>query len=155
MPRVGKVLCLALLPLAIGCGQRTLEITSEPAGALVFLNGEEVGRTPLRYYFEWYSDYEVVLRMDGYETLKTHKELKAPLLGIPPFDLIGEFVGYKDKRHWNFALKPESEQPVDPLALIKSGEQLKGELRSSRYTRKPTTFPATTQPTTRPARFGL
>ena len=44
---------LLLLGLALailqGCGvQRTLQIESDPPGALVYLNGDEVGRTPMR-----------------------------------------------------------------------------------------------------------
>ncbi len=156
MSRIGKVLCLALLPLGIGCAQRTLDIDSEPEGALVFLNGEEVGRTPMRYYFEWYSNYDVVLRKEGYQTLQTTKEIKAPLYAIPPFDLLGEAFGAKDKRHWTFTLKSEQEHPVDPQALVRSGLELKGELRSSKYTRPPTTYPAaTTRPTSRPSRFAF
>jgi hypothetical protein len=49
--------------------QRTVDITSDPL-VLVYLNGEEIGRTPLRYDFIWYSDYDVVLRKDDYETLR-------------------------------------------------------------------------------------
>src|SRR2546423_12143831 len=73
------LLALALLLLA-GCAQRMVDITSDPSGALVFLNGNEVGRTPMRYDFTWYSDYDVTLRKDGYETLKTHHKIDPPLL---------------------------------------------------------------------------
>lgn len=150
MPRIGKLLCLALLPLGLGCAQRTLDITSEPSGALVYLNGEEVGRTPVRYYFEWYNDYDVTLRMEGYDTLKTHRAIKAPIYAIPPIDLFSEAFGVKTRRQWNFVMHPETQQQVDPQALIAKGQQLKTELRSSKYTRQPTTFP-TTRPTTRPS----
>ena len=149
MPRFGKVLCFALLPLALGCAQRTLDITSQPTGALVYLNGEEVGRTPLRYYFEWYSDYDVTLRMEGYETLKTHKKIKAPLYAIPPFDLLGELFAVKTRRQWNFDLLPQQPAPESGV-LIGRAEELRQELRSSKYTRQPATLPATPL-TSRPA----
>ena len=89
-----------------GCAQRTVDITSQPSGALVYLNGEEIGRTPLRYDFTWYSDYDVILRKEGYETLKTHRNISTPLLFIPPLDLLGEFIGAKDHRYWNFTMQP-------------------------------------------------
>jgi hypothetical protein len=150
MPRFGKVLCLALLTLGLGCAQRTLDITSQPSGALVYLNGEEVGRTPVRYYFEWYSNYDVTLRMDGYETLKTQRALKAPLYAIPPFDLCSEMFGVKTKRAWNFVMREQSEVPPSPGLLIENAEVLRSELKSTPLTRRPATRP-TTAPTTRPA----
>jgi hypothetical protein len=146
------LVAISLLLLA-GCAQRTLDITSDPPGALLYLNGEEIGRTPLRYDFTWYSDYDVVLRKDGYETLKTHHKIDAPLLFLPPLDLVGELFGARDHRHWNFTMQPAIVGTTNPSALINRGEALKKELRSSQFTHPPTTFPttrSTTGPTTRP-----
>src|SRR5687768_697914 len=90
---------VALTMIVAGCKQpeRTLVIESEPAGALVYLNGEEVGRTPVKYDFIWYGDYDVTLRKEGYETLKTHRKLKEPLFFLIPFDLMTEMAGGKDR----------------------------------------------------------
>jgi hypothetical protein len=135
----------ALLLLVGGCKQpeRTLVIESEPAGALVYLNGEEVGRTPLRYDFTWYGDYDVTLRREGYETLNTHRKLKAPLRMWIPFDLITEMAGGKDRQSWRFAMEPTPETSADAQALFSRAAELRGELRSSRNTRTPTKFPTT------------
>ena len=146
---------LLALPLflLVGCAQRTVDITSDPSGALVYLNGDEVGRTPLRYDFTWYSDYDVILRKDGFETLKTHHKIDPPLLFIPPLDLIGELVGARDHRHWNFTMQTANLAATNPTGLINRGEALKKDLRSSQYTHPPTTFPTSrpaTAPTTRP-----
>jgi len=141
--------------LLCGCAQRTVDITSEPSGALIYLNGEEVGRTPLRYDFTWYSDYDVILRKEGYETLKTNRKMDAPLLFIPPLDLVGELFGAKDHRHWNFTMQPAIVAATNPVGLINRGQSLKKDLRSSQYTHPPTTMPTTrpaTGPTTRPTR---
>jgi hypothetical protein len=149
------ILAALSLFLLAGCAQRTVDITSEPSGALVYLNGEEVGRTPMRYDFTWYSDYDVILRKEGFETLKTHHKIDPPLLFIPPLDLIGELVGARDHRHWNFMMEPARVAATNPTELINRGQSLKKDLRSSRYTHAPTTLPATrpaTGPTTRPTR---
>jgi hypothetical protein len=143
-----RLVSLLALSFLAGCAQRTVDITSEPSGALVYLNGEEIGRTPLRYDFTWYSDYDVILRKDGYETLKTHHKIDPPLLFIPPIDLIGELVGARDHRHWNFTMQPANLATTNPAALINRGESLKKDLRSSPNTHPPTIFP-TTAPTTR------
>jgi len=143
-----RALVRLLPPLVVlvsgGCAQRSLTITSEPPGALVYLNGpEEIGRTPLRYDFERYGDYEIILRKEGYQTLRTNRNLKAPLYAFPPLDLGAEMIGVRDNRHWHFELTPLDPAPVDAQALIGRAQELKGQLRSTQYTRPPATAPAT------------
>ena len=61
----GGLIAVALL-FCGGCGvERTLQIESDPPGALVTLNGNEVGRTPTRKEFVWYGTYDVQLRRRG------------------------------------------------------------------------------------------
>jgi len=45
----------------VGCVERTITITSEPSGALVHLNDEEIGRTPVTVPFRFYGVYDVRL----------------------------------------------------------------------------------------------
>lgn len=150
-----RSVALVVVPcLAAACAQRVINVTSEPSGALVYINGEESGRTPFRYDFTWYGDYDIVVRAEGYETLKTNRKLDAPLAGIPPFDLLGEMFGAKDIRRWHFELQPAAAGLSDPSALIARGQAMRGELRSSKYTRAPSTLPAQ-MPATRPASAGL
>jgi hypothetical protein len=134
-----------LLPI-IGCAQRQLTINSDPSGAIVYLNGEEIGRTPVKYDFLFYSNYDVIIRKEGYETLKTERNLKAPLSAIPPFDLLGELFGTKDRREWSFTLAPANPQAVDPATLLTRARLLEGQLQSSKFTRLPASLP-TSQPT--------
>lgn len=102
-----NLICLALAALA-GCVERELTITSEPPGALVFVSDQEVGRTPLKMPFTWYGDYEIIVRMEGYDTLKTHARLDAPIYEIVPFDLFSELAPwtYRDYRYLHYKLKP-------------------------------------------------
>jgi hypothetical protein len=53
---------------------------------MVLLNDEEIGNSPVTVSFEWYGDYNVAIRKEGFETLKTHRKLKAPLHDGFPFD---------------------------------------------------------------------
>lgn len=103
-------LLLSLLPLA-GCVERTAKIQTQPPGALVIINDEEVGVSPVRFSFVWYGDYDIMLRKTGYQTLKTHYKLDAPWYQYPPFDLIAETllpVTIRDDRELPvFALEPE------------------------------------------------
>lgn len=48
-----------------GCVQRVISITSQPSGALVYLNDEEVGRTPVSVPHLFYGVYDVRLEHRG------------------------------------------------------------------------------------------
>lgn len=122
--------CVFLLPvLAGGCVRRTLNIQSNPSGALVYLNGREAGRTPMTREFTWYGDYDVQLRKEGYETLKTHANIVAPIWQWVPFDLIFVIlpIPMHDDRQLSYTLQP-STQPADPEGLIERARQLQGRL---------------------------
>ena len=93
--RAAEALLIALavavvLPLITGCVERTVKITSTPPGARVFLNDQDVGTTPLKVSFLWYGDYDIMLRKEGYKTLKTNHRLHAPWFQFPPLDLVFE-----------------------------------------------------------------
>ncbi len=89
-----RVVCWAVavsgLAVLSGCVERTIRITSDPPGARVFLNDEEVGTTPVRTTFLWYGDYDIILRKDGYQTVKTHARIDPPWYQIPPLDFVSE-----------------------------------------------------------------
>ncbi len=80
----------ALTLLACGCVERTLKIRTNPAGAQVIVNDEEVGLSPAKFSFIWYGDYDIIIRKPGYKTLKTNFRVDAPWYQIPPIDLIAE-----------------------------------------------------------------
>jgi len=95
--------------MAAGCGvERTLRLESEPPGALVYHNGEEIARTPAEVPLEWYGKYDVAVRMEGYETLKTERWVIAPWWQWPPIDLLAELVPVplRDRRRLRFELEP-------------------------------------------------
>ena len=89
-PAIGVTLALPALLLLGGCVERTMKISSDPRGARVFVNDEEVGITPVKFSFLWYGDYDIMLRKEGYETLKTHRRIEPPWYQYPPFDLVSE-----------------------------------------------------------------
>ena len=87
-----RYLLLVAMLLCLGCVERRMTITSEPSGALVYLNGQEVGRTPLTRDFLWYGNYEVQVRKEGYQSLDTNTWVVAPWWQWPPFDLFAELL---------------------------------------------------------------
>jgi hypothetical protein len=138
------VIALLLAPLLLtGCVRRALTVTSDPPGALVHLNGVEVGRTPMTRDFTWYGTYDVVLRKEGYETLKTQGKVIAPWWQWVPIDLFAELLPLHDQRELAYTMKPYSEASVDPQLMLSRAEQMETKLQSSKYTRAPATTPAT------------
>ena len=71
------IVVMTLGLLAGGCVERKLTVVSEPEGAIVWLNDEEVGTTPVTVNFNWYGDYNVRIEKDGYAILNTHRRIGA------------------------------------------------------------------------------
>jgi hypothetical protein len=111
-----------------GCVERTLTINTEPQGALVVLNDEEIGISPVTTSFEWYGDYWVRLSKEGYETLDTHRELKGPWYDQFPFDFFAMLNPKRivDSYEWTFELALQKQPTAEEL--IRSAEELKEQL---------------------------
>lgn len=122
--RIAQLVLAGLLAtISAGCVERKLAVTSEPPGAILYLSGEEVGRTPWTGQFTWYGDYDVVLRREGCQTLKTHYNVQAPLYDLPPIDLLSELAPwtYHVERSAHFQLAPQT-QPANPELLQRAEE---------------------------------
>lgn len=133
------VLCVALA--MGGCVQRQLTVTTDPPGALVHLNGQEFGRTPVTRDFTWYGTYDVTLRREGYETRKTTGKVIAPWWQWVPFDLFAELLPLKDRKQLHYTMQPAAEEAADPQRMLDRAEALRGELQSTSNTREPSTAP--------------
>ena len=108
-----------------GCVEREMKITSEPAGALVYVSDREVGRTPVALPFTWYGDYDVLLRMDGYKTLRANADISPPWYEVPPLDLLSHMAPwtYHDRRFLHYKL--EKQEQLTDEQLIKQAEEMK------------------------------
>ncbi len=96
-----------------GCVTRSLTIKTEPPNALVYVNDELKGPSPVTYDFLWYGWHRVMIRKEGFARLDDRKELRAPLYLWIPFDLVLELLPFPihDQRIWPYALPPA---PVIP-----------------------------------------
>ena len=105
--------------LTTGCVERIAKVQTDPPGALVIVNDEEVGVSPVKFSFLWYGDYDIILRKPGFQTLKTHYRIDAPWYQWPPFDLVAETmipVMIRDEHTLpTFVLEPASEPPASEL----------------------------------------
>jgi len=112
--------------LICGCVERKLTINTEPEGALVFLNDEEIGITPVTIGFSWYGDYRVRIEKQGFETLNTHRNLVGPLHDRFPFDFMADFLWPQrivDSYEWEFKLTEY--QPPERDDLIKASKVMR------------------------------
>lgn len=108
-----------------GCVERQLTINTEPQGALIVLNDEEIGISPVMIEFNWYGDYKVRISKQGYETLDTHRKLDAPMHDNFPMDFFAELWPRRivDKYEWSFKL--QSYQPMARDDLLEAAQVMK------------------------------
>jgi hypothetical protein len=118
----------------VGCVQRTIHIDSSPSGALVYLNDQEVGRTPVSVPFTFYGVYDVRLEAEGHRPLWTEATAEMPWWEYPGPDLIAEMIpGAKSDVRWDFELEPAIDaEDVDVPALVNRAEAMQRETRDFR-----------------------
>ena len=109
---------LGVTTLGAGCVERRLRVITSPEGAEVCLNDEQIGTSPVTVNFQWYGDYHVRITKPGYETLATHRALKAPWYDVFPFDLAAQVLWpgrIVDSYEWTFDLHPLQPMPREEL----------------------------------------
>jgi len=127
---LAPALALGVAAAGLGCRggvQRTIHITSDPGGALVHLNDQEVGRTPVAVPFTFYGTYDVRLEAEGHRPLWTEADADPPWWDHLGPDLFAAAVpGAKSDVRWHFDLEPVgSADDVDPDALLERAEGLR------------------------------
>lgn len=132
MNRSVAPIAVVLLGLAMGgCLERRLYITSDPPGAVVWVNDVEVGRTPVQTAFTFYGEYDVRLSADGHEPLSTSRKAIAPWYEYPPIDLLAEaWPGMiKNEVRWHFLLAPTPDSSsITEQELLFRARQMRDEL---------------------------
>jgi hypothetical protein len=88
--RGGRAILLTATLLLAGCVERRFVIESDPPGALVLMNGQPIGATPVDGHFLFYGKYNFTLIKDGYETLQVEERFDAPWYQYFPLDFFSE-----------------------------------------------------------------
>lgn len=107
--------------LLAGCAHnmnRRMTIRSEPPGALVLLEGEEVGYTPVGIDFNHYGTREITLIKDGYETVTAMQKVQSPWYQKAPFDFVADNfspVKINDRTDYTFTLNKQELVSNDQL----------------------------------------
>jgi hypothetical protein len=118
-----------------GCVEQLLTVQSNPSGALVELNGQEMGRTPFTTHFTWYGVYDITLRRQDYQTLKTTASVIAPWYQWVPLDLFSALLPLPLKDHHvvKFDLTPAPPSSGPAPGVLDRANQLRQQLESTHY----------------------
>jgi hypothetical protein len=106
-----------LLP-ASGCVRRRLNVRTNPPGALVYVDNQQIGTTPCSVDFTYYGTREIRLVKPGYETLTVNQPIPAPWYQIPPLDFVSENLTptkIRDNRSVTYNLAPQLIVPTQQL----------------------------------------
>ncbi|HTN02444.1 MAG TPA: PEGA domain-containing protein, partial [Planctomycetaceae bacterium] len=113
----GGLVALLLLTAGTGCVSRRLMVQSNPPGALVLLEGKEVGYTPTAVDFTYYGTREITLIKDGYETLTVLQKVPTPWYQIPGVDFFSDnLLPYRiaDRHSFSYSMNPLRPEDITP-----------------------------------------
>ncbi len=129
------ILTMATGLLLGGCVRRVVDVTSEPSGAIVWMNDREVGTTPCTVEILHYGTYDVRLEKPGYEPRTTGMKALPPVWDLPGPDLVAELIPTElvSRNAWHLVLDAESmdDEAVLQRAVIARDRLAAEELRTS------------------------
>ena len=136
---VGKLLLPCLLWLsATGCVERRMTIRTNvdnQGGALVSIDDQEVGYSPVSTGFTYYADREIRLIKDGHETVTLVQPIKAPWWDSLLVEFFVENLWpftIRDDREFRYELPPTVQ--VSTGEVIQRGQTLRSEAQAGAET---------------------
>jgi len=113
-----SVILVLLILGSTGCVRRRMTVRSNPPGAMVFIDDQQIGMTPVSTDFTYYGARKFRLIKDGFETVEVVQTIPAPWYQIPPLDFVSENLAsreIRDERAVDFNLQPQRIVPADEL----------------------------------------
>jgi hypothetical protein len=111
--------------------ERSIWVDSDPRGARVFIDNEEVGKTPLENHkFIHYGTRRITVMAPGYKTISTYERIGAPIYEWFPIDFFFELllpVKVEDQHKFLYILEPEPELNVQEF--IKQAQEFRDKER--------------------------
>src|SRR6476620_5351559 len=120
------VLVVTIALPAYATVRRRLNVNSNPQGALVYVDNQQVGVTPCSVDFTYYGTREIRLIKPGFETLTVNQPIPTPWYEYVGLDFISENLvttKIRDNRTVNYNLAPQLLVPTQEL--IDRGNQLR------------------------------
>jgi hypothetical protein len=126
---------LSILMTSSGCVQRRLQIRSQPEGALVSIDRQPIGATPVSVPFTYYGTREIQLEKDGYKSIRVEENIRPPWYERFPISFFSNhFAGreLRDERLFDFELTPK--QPVNENQLFERANDLRQDIQRGTVT---------------------
>jgi hypothetical protein len=120
---------LAIIVLNNGCVKRRLLIRSQPEGALVTIDNQTIGHTPVSTPYTYSGTRDVKVELDGYETIKVQENVRDPLyLRFPLGFFVENFYPFEldVERELDFQMSPLPE--VRQNDLLDRASQLRSDV---------------------------
>jgi len=141
------ILALAAVHLlfATGCVRRRLTVRTNPPGAQVFVDDQEIGTTPCSAAFVYYGTRKITVMKDGYKTETIFQKIPPPWYEFPLLDFVVENAvprEIRDERVVDVQLSPQ--ELVPQQKLLDRATALRDSARSGTVT--PMTAILTAQP---------
>jgi PEGA domain len=117
-PRSRTVLLFACAGLLSGCVERRYTVRTDPPGATVIVNGEEIGPTPASRNYQYYGQREITMILDGYETRTVIEPMNAPWWDNYVTEFFTENllpVTLRDEREFTYKMMPAVTPPEGDL----------------------------------------
>ena len=129
-------LCLFSFVTLCGCVLRSLTIDSAPSGAMVYLDDEPIGETPVTTTFTYYGTRKITLEKTDaegrllYERKIVYEKIKPPIYQVLPLDFFSEIIlpmKLKDEHYFTYQLDPLVLLPKEELQkkLMKNAEEMR------------------------------
>ena len=127
--------------------RRRLNVNSNPQGALVYVDNQQIGTTPCSVDFTYYGTREIRLIKPGFETLTVNQPIPAAWYEYTPIDFVSEnlvTMKIRDNRTVNYNLAPQLVVPAQEL--IDRANQLRQDTLQYGVTPVGATLPINTGP---------
>lgn len=155
------IVIIIILCCEMGCVRRRMHIRAFPdgnarpvTGAMVYVNKQPVGRTPVTCNFTHYGTMEFTVLKEGYEPLTEYRKVRAPWYQWPGIDFFSEVVWPQeitDTKYIDFQLKPEriltQDELIDRAEAMRRESQASATFRSESGTTTGIINPVTNIPT--------
>lgn len=109
-----------------GCVQRRMLVRSQPEGAMVTIDRQAIGLTPVSVPFSYYGTREIQLEKDGYQTISVRQRFRPPWYEIFPLSFFSNHFALReirDVRRLDFEMLPKVQ--VSEYQLIDRANQLR------------------------------
>jgi len=164
--KIAKTILLIAMVVTIcietGCVRRRIYIRAFQegysqvpiSGAMVYVNKQPVGRTPVTCHFTHYGTMEFTVVKEGYEPLTEFRKVRAPWYQWPGIDFFSEVIWQQeitDTKQIDFQLRPErmmsQDELIDRAESMRRESQSLAKFRTQNGTTTGIIDPVTTVPT--------